>query len=271
VRWRRRAESVGTGGQPAAPQRFRERPVYFWHIPKTAGLSVHRFLEQRFPPEVVCQELLWDGLVGLPVWKAVSYGVYRGHFLGYLDAFLAKPTLKLTLLREPTARTISHFLHVRRDGNHPLHEIVAAQSLRDFVTAPPTRHMAANFQARYLALAGDVWPAARKFTVEERKAFKLQHHLETLPLPEPGVLYDRARSTLDGFAFVGTSDRFDDAMRQLAEVLNVPTHVPFAPQNVAPPSQVLTLDPETASAIAAATEVDRELYRLAQEWPGSRS
>jgi hypothetical protein len=130
--------------------------------------------------------------------------------------------------------------------------------------------MAVNFQARYLASGGDrdISSVPRKFTVEEREAFKLQHHLETLPLPEPDVLYDRARSTLAGFAFVGTSDRFDHAMRQLAEVLNVPTHVPFPAQNVAPPSQAVTLDDETASAVAAATEVDLELYRLARGLPG---
>jgi hypothetical protein len=62
---------------------------------------------------------------------------------------------------------------------------------------------------------------------------------------------------------VGVSERFDEAMERLAEILELPPHVPFAPQNTASEDEPVELDSQTRRAILAATAVDRALYKRA--------
>lgn len=247
-----------------------QRPLYFWHIPKTAGVSVYQFLGERFTGEQICPAWLWDHLAVLPRAQAASYSVYRGHFLGYLDEFLQKATIKATLLRDPIERTVSHFAHVRRAAEHPFHHVVRSQTLLEFATSPETRHMVENFQARYLAAAGDdIMALARQFSSADLAAFKLQTYLETLPLPAVDTLYERAMAALRGFAFVGTTERFDEAMQQVAAMLALAPHTPFGRRNAsADHERVERLDAGTRAAIEAATQIDRRLYELARSGRG---
>ena len=46
--------------------RAQTQGVYFFHIPKTAGMSVWRFLEDIFPADKLCPWWLWDQLIGVP-------------------------------------------------------------------------------------------------------------------------------------------------------------------------------------------------------------
>ena len=219
---------------------------------------------RRFPPEVICPERLWDGLVSLPLAQAGSYSVYCGHFFGHLDRYLGKRTTKVTLLRNPVERTISHFAQVRRDEAHPFHERCRSQTLMEFVTMPETRHMVANFQARYLATwEENVATLAPRFSSCDLKRFRLQTYLETVSLPADAVLYNRARLALGGFAFVGTTERFDEAMHHVAEMLGLPSHTPFEPQNASAESDRSELDAATKDAMLGATVVDRALYDYA--------
>ncbi len=243
-----------------------QRPLYFWHIPKTAGTSTYQFLGDRFAAAAICPAGLWDQLVALPPDQAVSYGVYRGHFLGYLDGFLQKATIKITLLRELIERTISHFAEVRRTATHPYHPVVRSQTLLEFATSPETRHMVENFQARYLAASGDdIMALARQFSPADLAVFKLQTYLETLPLPPADTLYERARAALGGFAVVGTTKRFDETMQQVAAMLTLAPHRPFERRNASADREcVERLDGRTHEAIEAATRIDRRLYELAR-------
>jgi hypothetical protein len=150
-------------------------PLYSFHIPKTAGMSVYHFLHQRYPPELVCPESLWDELIAVACSRATSYTVYAGHFFGYLDRFLGKLTTKFTLLRDPVERTVSHFCHVRRDPRHPFHETCRSQTLLNFVFAPETQYMAQDFQARNLSTAGaDIRAVAQGFSSTALQEFRLQ-------------------------------------------------------------------------------------------------
>lgn len=230
-------------------------------------MSVAHFLRQRFPPDVVCPVSLWDELVALPSSQATSYAVYSGHFFGHLDRFLGKPTTKFTLLRDPVERTVSHFRHVRRDPRHPFYERCRAQTLLDFVTAPETRYMAQDLQARYLSTAGeDIRAVAQGFSSTELQEFRLQTSLEAWPLPHSRKLYKHGCAALNSFMFVGVSERFDEAMERLAQLLELPPHLPFAPQNKASSEdKPVELDSPTREAILAATAVDRALYERALE------
>ena len=65
--------------------------------------------------------------------------------------------------------------------------------------------------------------------------------------------------------FVGVSERFDEEMERLAQLLEPPPHLPSAPQNNAfSEDEPVELDSPTREAILA-TAVDRALYWRALE------
>jgi hypothetical protein len=241
----------------------RERPLYYLHIPKTGGVSLYRFIGERFAADAICAESLWDGLLALPADEAVSYSVYRGHFFGCLDDFLGRATVKLTLLRDPATRTISHYLFVRRSAQHPFHHVVSTQSLLEFVTSPATRHMVENFQARYLALNDVDLREVAKQLASVPAPFKIQTYLEKLPLPDTPLLYEQARAALTDFTYVGTTELFDEGMRCIAKIFGLQPHTPFPAENVTADDERPSPDEKTLRAIAEATEVDRALYDIA--------
>jgi hypothetical protein len=82
-------------------------PIYFLHIPKTGGVTVHA--ARRLPPGSICPAWLWDQLLALPFAELSRYCVFRGHFHGYLDRVLGRPLRTVTVLRDPIERTVSAY------------------------------------------------------------------------------------------------------------------------------------------------------------------
>src|SRR5262245_4548215 len=118
--------------------------LYFLHIPKTAGLSVARLLEEEFG-QGLCPATTLDDLFTTDPVALRSAAAFAGHFGVWLPEIVGRGLRTFTLLRDPIARTISHYRHVRRDPNHPYHRYVRDQSLAEFVSDPVTAWMTCNF------------------------------------------------------------------------------------------------------------------------------
>jgi len=69
----------------SAKSTIRTPGIYFFHIPKTAGMSVWHFLDQVFPSEKICPWWLWDQLVTATTAELEGWDVFRGHFLAHLN------------------------------------------------------------------------------------------------------------------------------------------------------------------------------------------
>lgn len=244
-----------------------EPGYYFLHIPKTAGTSTNRFLDSLSPR---LGAGLWDQLIELERRGApISAALISGHFHMHLEPFVGKKLKRFTILRDPVARTISHYLHVKRAPEHPYYKIVQSLSLLEFCTHPKTRHMVSNYQARYLVNFGiDPRLAGALCTHEELSTFQLQDLLERLTLdavPED-LLLSAAEANLASFAAIGVVDKFPEAMRRFAAVFGC-KEIPSLfdeRHNVAPePHAEANLDSKTRLAIIGATQVDLALYRSA--------
>ena len=107
-----------------------QKPLFFLHLPRTAGTTIDAILERHFAPQEV-----------LKVYDAQEYGKHRTHsqeeLAGYryitghlLLTGMAPPTFcdtevdVFTLLREPIGRLVSEYRFLRTwDKNHLYHKL----------------------------------------------------------------------------------------------------------------------------------------------------
>ena len=88
------------------PQNNHERPVYFLHIPKTAGTSLLHLLIWRFSPEDCLHDPQKPSRHGLDV---NQYQFVSGHSdFGLVKQFHQRPIV-ITFLREPIDRALSSY------------------------------------------------------------------------------------------------------------------------------------------------------------------
>lgn len=236
---------------------------YFFHIPKTAGTSIYRFLESVFPPNEICPGWLWDQIIRIPQPELRNYRLFRGHFYGYLEPYLGKPLKKLTVLRDPIERSISHYAHVRREPSHPFHAQARSRSLREFCLADDTRHLIENFQAQCLAtLYLNPVNVARNMGENDLAAFQLETAIERMLYltRDPQLLLHASMASLQLFEAVGITEDFASSVASFCTLFNSPMQ--NAPrENVTPERPAASdLDDVTLETIRDLVAVDATLH-----------
>jgi hypothetical protein len=250
------------------------RPLYFWHVPKTAGMSVWAWLEPHFAPdEVYAPALLPDLLRDAAAAGLHGKRLFRGHFVDApLELVSPRPTT-LTVLREPVARSLSHLEHVARDPHHPQHERVRSHrgELDSALADPVLRRMLQDFQCRYLGVNHvperppedeTAWSVPPGSPLRALMAFEMS------PLPDRRRLLLRALRRLASIDHVGVTERLDLVLREVARAQgwSAPVEAPHANTRTAG-KQVFPLDGVTAAQRRAAEQLcraDLVLYRAAQ-------
>lgn len=246
---------------------FDQRPLYFLHIPKTAGTTFISVLESQFEADQICPAYLWHDLINIPASQLSRYRLFRGHFYYYLYRILPRFPIYITMLRDPLERTISHYEHIYRDPNHYWHQRVKNQSLLNFIRDPQVNPMVSNFQTRSIALDLDPRMIAASLNGAALQALLLEKTLES-SLPNnitDESLLRIAKSRLDQFAFVGITERFHESMLLLSNLFGWPPVSYIESRNRAPTRlQVDELSAETRDAALEILALDIELYRYAQ-------
>lgn len=227
-----------------------DRTMIFLHLPKTAGttfrevllrhptLSVH--LVRGGHPEIV------EAIRERPVYVKTlvrRHDVVMGHLIFDRRPFeaLAGRIFFVSLLRDPIARAISHYKHVRRTAEHPLHQ--------------------------------DLQPLSFDRAFNEHERFRMQvTNNQIRSLCRQPNLADFDRITRRHRFILGRQDQFDAFLEYLEATFGItlprvpPTNV--APENDADPE----ISPETMAALAAANESDITLFnRLQPVWDSARS
>lgn len=108
--------------------------IAFIHVPKTAGTSMRRVFEERYGVDKCFWTDKWeDGERMLENPEDFSgYEVVGGHLP--LSYFRMLPILKyVSILRSPIQRYASHYIHMKRTTEHPLHELAKSLSIGDFL------------------------------------------------------------------------------------------------------------------------------------------
>jgi hypothetical protein len=165
-------------------------PLFFCHLPKTAGVSVISHLGALFG-----QERCWlDQSASAGNWihstdELQKYRLITGHVpLRILD-HLGFHANSFTVLREPIERTISHYFFLRSRRDLPKRANGTLITIDEFVDHPSTRGVAYNFQTFQLAVE-----------VDERGEYVN---------PLDAYNSERAVASLDRVDVVGTTEELD--------------------------------------------------------------
>lgn len=87
--------------------------IFFLHIPKTAGQSVHNALVNGFGAESVCPARVNEQLLMMTISQLNSYRIFSGHFDWTLLDCVQGPKYVFTILREPMDRILSFYFFLR--------------------------------------------------------------------------------------------------------------------------------------------------------------
>jgi hypothetical protein len=171
--------------------------IIFVHIPKAAGTTLHRIIEQHYPrqnvystnPSLLNPEASIEHFKQLPLERRAQIRMLKGHLPFGLHDYLPGPTTYFTLLREPVDRVVSFYYYVRQSTQHYLHEQVLARdlTLQQYIASCLTTSND-NFQVRLLSGA---------------------HHEVPYGQCTPAMLETAKRHLQEHFSVVGLSEQFD--------------------------------------------------------------
>lgn len=233
--------------------------LLFIHVPKTAGTTLSRILEGLFPVEQVCPAYYMRDLLLMRPDDLSTYRLFRGHFEYSVTELLGAPSC-LTMLREPVARVISYYRYIRSAPKHPRHEKFAAMQLEEVIEDPEELLPISNHQARVFGRFLDLDLVRAKMSGAPIDG--ATHR--SAPRPT-GINVERACARLADFGFVGISERFEESLLLLADVLGFDPNVPYESLNVTPADQAAEFDPEVIEKIRGMNSADLRIYDFVQQ------
>jgi hypothetical protein len=211
--------AVGSGTLPhlpnAASVEDRSRPIYFLHVPKTAGTTFHGFLSAQFDVNAVCPAHLWHQMIRMTPEEVETYSFIWGHFYAYLHRHVPAPMHYVTLVRDPVERALSHYGHIMLHPQHYLHARARqAGSFGAYLRDPELATTLNNFQVRSYSVDLDPKAIASRLPPMSHGGLELERALETAAPTAPiDYLLGIARRRLEQMCFVGITERLDESVR----------------------------------------------------------
>jgi hypothetical protein len=186
--------------------------IVFLHIVKTAGTTLHRIIERHYRGEedyfIREPNHLFADFLELTIEEKARLRMIRGHMIFGIHEHLPQPATYFTLLRDPVARTISYYHHIRRSPDHHAHEAIVSRDLNPKEAIESgVDLLLTNGQTR--VLAGGKW------------------HNECTP----DALGAAIHNLQEHFSVVGLVERFDETLLLLRRAFGW-QNLFYVPQNV---------------------------------------
>ncbi len=232
-----------------------ESVLFFLHIPKTAGSTLHKIIEKQYSANEVFTihgvnpQKHIDGFKNWSTLEKKRIQVVKGHMNFGLHESIGKPATYITMLRHPIDRAISTYYFVLRDPRHHLHEYVNSNqiSLKDFVCDGLFTDMD-NGQTRRLS----------GVSVGRLSGYKEVNFGECYP-----ELLEQAKHNIDQyFAVIGIQEKFDESLLIMKKKMNWKKcyYVKRNVSNIRLDRQEISDD--CYSAIAQFNDLDMKLYEF---------
>ena len=235
-------------------------PLFFMHIPKTAGMSMRLYLSEQYQARDVCPALRWHGLLGREE-DVQSFRLIHGHFRYHLRPLLAANTRILVMLRDPLRRTISALRHLQRDPSfHQDHILARDMTMAEMIRHPVLMRNQNNVQARFLCASG----------APEDISNYLQETLTSNPDADAGDLEDPpefglAAERLESIDFVGVTENIGAVVAVMAREMNYhpPLYFPFINDDPSRGDPLRQLTADDLDILRDYNSIDLKLYEYA--------
>lgn len=227
-----------------------EEPVIiFQHIPKTAGTTLRYIIQYQFPPSAICELYGSSGphaqriakLKNLSESQRKKIKIINTHLGFGLHNFLQQPYTYITFLREPVSRAISMYYYYQKTKNPRFLNL----SLKEFIQ---TYGGVQNGMTKNLA--GIVLQSQLS---NNNKSQELCCNRESLEIAQ--------RNIQEHFKFIGISERFDESLLLLRQILGWKIPL-FDKSNISKKPQ--NIEQDTLRLIENFNELDLELYEYAK-------
>lgn len=238
------------------------RPLYFLHIPRTAGTALTAELDNRFAAADIFPGSLLFQLVDAPSGDLGRYRLFRGHFGLVLPRLLRWQLRGLTVLREPAAMVTSLYAFIRTQPWHPLHHRFRqpGYGLSRFLHDPVCRVVTSNWQARWLAAEPPPGDLAWTTVPSDLVGWKPSVHHRPLRMGQEELL-ERSAGTIERLSMVGVTERLPETLCLVAGHLGWPPPEPPARRNVSPlPADGEALSAADLELLRELNQVDTQLY-----------
>lgn len=229
--------------------------IFFLHIPKTAGTSLRGFLEGLYPESRCCKTWFTDSLLKSPPWELAESYFIAGHYpASILDWLPPNEFSKITFMREPLARSISHFNHLKTENDAFMHSVARDCDLDGFLNRNDGVFELANMQTRYLGaldIDSEYFVHREHISKEDADAWTIGPRIEKA--------FRRALDFLEQCDVLGIVEYMQDSMLLLSSSLGLSSQAFMGYANrgkLIPPS----ISVETLDRLREINQFDIKLY-----------
>jgi hypothetical protein len=237
--------------------------LLFLHLPKTAGSSLNKMLEDAFGQKEMPHFNSTLDLMQEPL--RMKLPVVAGHVHYDVVRTLQPGSSIFTFLREPVERCISGFEFLRQRPDAWTWEF-AQNGLGGFYRDPYIRSIYENLQTRLLGLELGIPELWEEFSSGGLTSTEYFSRIETrMNAPATREDLERAKRRLKNMAFYGFTESFDRDVTELFNQLGKP-RPSIAKVNVTPgvPRKRESYSAEDLEIVASMNQYDLELYEFAQ-------
>jgi hypothetical protein len=231
--------------------------LIFLHIPKTAGTTLNRLLDQQYQSglswKINCPypHNLQDELNKISGLQKEEIVFFKGHMPFGLHKLLPQPATYITMLRDPVERVISLYYFILCIPDHYLSNIVRERqmSLKEFITSRISAEVE-NGQTRLLS----------------GKVELSKNPLLSFEPSSPEWLEAAKKNLKEPFTAFGITERFDESLILFKRKLGwrFPLYVKHNVNNNRPLKE--TISPDVIRLIEKNNELDIELYNYAKDY-----
>jgi hypothetical protein len=236
-------------------------PLFFMHIPKTAGMSMRLYLGGQYQTHDVCPAVRWQGLLS-GARDLTSYRLVQGHFRYNLRELLRHDVRTLVLLRDPLRRTVSALRHLQRDPSFHLdHKLAKDLTISEMLRHPHLMQNQHNVQARFLCAsrrASDVTSYLEQELPNNPESDAGDHEL--VPTPE------LAKNRLTSIEFVGLTEDISAVVTVMAREMGYhpPLYFPFINEDPTRSDPLQALSDDDLAILRGYNDIDLPLYDFAK-------
>ena len=235
-------------------------PLFFMHIPKTAGMSMRRYLNGQYHAQDICPYVRWTGLIGHEH-EVRAFRLVQGHFGYNLRRLVAEDARMLVMLRDPLRRTVAALRNLQRDpAFHQDHLLAKDLTIGGILRHPGLMKKQRDVQARFLCASQTPDEVSTSVARQTADGGHAGAGVDENP-PE----LELAKTRLASIDFVGLVDDIDAVVASMAETMGYhpPRHFRFIDNDPDDTDSLQSLSAEDIEILRDYNRVDLQLYGFA--------